>query len=277
MSGAVRAVMGALDGIYGTERRRSAFERYTLSIVLAIAVGLLLVLAFSIVRFVPIVLDDANGLLAAGEFLLRWGIAAGLLALAVGLLVHYAPEVNRPLPWVTFGAGLVIAGWVGMSIGFGVYLTEVADYDSIFGHLATVIVLMAYLYAAAVVFVAGAQIDACVRSGVGRRQRLMSRTVSFTGAMPTYCHGGKKGAKAPGFSYSSSPVGASAAARAATRPSGSRSRSSRGRGPSGRGGGGGGAPGLSRMMRKRRTPSMIRSRVFRRSSSSGSALNCHSR
>ena len=168
VSGAVRAVMGALDGIYGTERHRSARERYTLSIVLAIAVGLLLVLAFSIVRFVPILLDDSNGLLAAGEFLLRWGVAAALLALAVGLLVHYAPGVNRPLPWVTFGAGLVIAGWVGMSIGFGVYLTEVADYDSIFGHLATVIVLMAYLYAAAVVFVAGAQIDACVRSGVGQ-------------------------------------------------------------------------------------------------------------
>ena len=55
-------------------------------------------LAFSIVRFVPIVLDDANGLLAAGEFLLRGGVAAALLALAVGLLVHYAPGVNRPLP-----------------------------------------------------------------------------------------------------------------------------------------------------------------------------------
>ena len=71
-----------------------------------------------------------------------------------------APGVRRPLPWVTFGTGLVIAGWVAMSIGFGIYLTEIADYDSIFGHLATVIVLMAYLYAAAVIFVAGGQIDA---------------------------------------------------------------------------------------------------------------------
>lgn len=121
-------------------------------------------LAFSAVRFMPLVYGDAHGLLAALEFLLRWLVAAGLLTLAVGLLVHYAPGVRRPLPWVSFGTGLVIAGWIGMSIGFGLYLTEIADYDSIFGHLATVIVLMAYLYAAAVVFVAGAQIDACVRS-----------------------------------------------------------------------------------------------------------------
>lgn len=166
VSGAVRAVMGALDNVYGTERHRPARERYPLSLALAMAVGVLLVLAFSVVRFVPVVLDDTNGLLAAGEFLARWSVATILLTLAVAILMHYAPGVSRPLPWVTFGAGLVIAGWVAMSIGFGVYLTEIADYDSIFGHLATVIVLMAYLYAAAVVFVGGAQVDACVREGL---------------------------------------------------------------------------------------------------------------
>jgi membrane protein len=163
VSGAVRAVMGALDNVYGTRRHRPARERYPLSLGLAVAVGMLLVLAFSVVRFVPLVFD-AGGLLAALQFLLRWLVAAGLLTLAVGMLVHYAPGVRRPLPWVSFGTGLVIVGWVAMSIGFGVYLTEIADYDSIFGHLATVIVLMAYLYAASVVFVAGPQIDACVRS-----------------------------------------------------------------------------------------------------------------
>lgn len=166
VSGAVRAVMGALDNVYGTRRHRPARERYPLSLGLAVAVGLLLVLAFSVVRFVPFVFDSAGAGLAVIEFLLRWLAAAGLLTLAVGLLMHYAPGVRRPLPWVTFGTGLVIGGWVAMSIGFGIYLTEIADYDSIFGHLATVIVLMAYLYAAAVVFVAGAQIDACVRSEV---------------------------------------------------------------------------------------------------------------
>jgi membrane protein len=164
VSGAVRAVMGALDNVYDAPHR-PARERYPLSLALAIAVGFLLVLAFSVVRFVPLALPDASGLLAVAEFIARWLVAAALLALAVGLLVHFAPGVNRPLPWVSFGVGLVIVGWVGMSIGFGLYLTEIADYDSIFGSLATVIVLMAYLYAAAVVFVAGAQIDACVRAG----------------------------------------------------------------------------------------------------------------
>jgi membrane protein len=93
------------------------------------------------------------------------------MGLAVGLLAHFAPGVRRPLPWVTFGTILVIVGWVGMSIGFGIYLTQIADYQSIFGHLATVIVVMAYLYASAVVFLGGLQLDAIVRSQMRRRER----------------------------------------------------------------------------------------------------------
>ena len=65
----------------------------------------------------------------------------------------------------------MIVGWVGMSIGFGFYLTKIADYQSIFGHLATVIVVMAYLYASAVVFLGGLQLDAIIRSEVRRRER----------------------------------------------------------------------------------------------------------
>lgn len=171
ISGGVRAVMGALDGVYDTRRERRARERYPLSIALALAVGTLVAAAAVVVRFVPLLLGDPPPLLELALFAARWLLAIALLALAVGLLVHYAPGVRRPLPWVSFGTLLVIAGWVAMSLGFWVYLTQIADYDTIFSHLATLIVLMAYLYAAAVVFLAGAQIDAVVRRETRLRRR----------------------------------------------------------------------------------------------------------
>jgi membrane protein len=170
ISGGVRAVMGALDGVYDTRRERRARERYPLSIALALAVGTLVAAAGVVARFLPLLVGDMPGLLEIAFFVGRWLLAIALLALAVGLLVHYAPGVRRPLPWVSFGTLLVIAGWVAMSLGFWVYLTKIADYDSIFGHLATLIVLMAYLYAAAVIFLAGAQIDAVVRKSRIRKR-----------------------------------------------------------------------------------------------------------
>jgi membrane protein len=174
VSGAVRAVMRALDGIYGSRRRRSFGERYLLSAWLSIAVTACLVGSFAVARFVPLLLGDLPALLALSAFIARWAVAVTLMALAVGLLAHFAPGVSRPLPWVSFGTGLVISAWLAMSLGFGFYLSDVANYQSIYGHLATVIVVMAYLYASAVVFLGGLQLDAIVRSEVRRRDRAVA-------------------------------------------------------------------------------------------------------
>ena len=53
--------------------------------------------------------------------------------------------------------------WAGTSIVFGIYVTDIADYGSIFGSLATVFLLMTYLYLSACAFLIGAQVDAIVR------------------------------------------------------------------------------------------------------------------
>jgi membrane protein len=158
VSGAVRAVMGVLNRVYGESTRRSWGRRMLVSSALALAVGGCWLGAIAVVVLGPLVVSDGAVL-----FLARWAIAGGLLLLAVALLLHFAPERRRPLHWVTRGSLLIIGGWVAMSLGFGFYLREIADYNSIFGGLATIVVLIAYLYASAVVFLGGVQVDALSR------------------------------------------------------------------------------------------------------------------
>jgi membrane protein len=64
---------------------------------------------------------------------------------------------------VSVGTGLVLAAWVLTSIGFGLYATYIASYESVFGHLATFFVLLIYVYLIANAFLAGIQLDANVR------------------------------------------------------------------------------------------------------------------
>ena len=163
VSGAVRAVMGALNRTYGIETQRSWRRRMGVSTALALAVGACWLAAIAVVVLGPLVHGDVDGPLAGLLFLVRWAVAGALLLLAVALLLHYSPEHWQPLHWVTFGSVLIMAGWLAMSLLFGVYLREIADYNSIFGGLATVVVLIAYLYASAVVFLGGVQVDALVR------------------------------------------------------------------------------------------------------------------
>jgi uncharacterized BrkB/YihY/UPF0761 family membrane protein len=97
-------------------------------------------------------------------FVVRWALAASLLLLAVGLLLRHAPATAQPLPWVSLGAGIVIAFWMLLSLIFYFYLTTIASYASAFGSLAAVIVAMAYLYISTTAFLFGAQLDAIIRA-----------------------------------------------------------------------------------------------------------------
>jgi membrane protein len=163
VSGAVRAIMGALQRVYGLETQRPWKQRMLVSTALALAVGACWLAAIGVVVVSPLLYGDVSGPVAALLFVLRWGIAGLLLLLAVAVLLHYAPERRSPLEWVTFGAVMIMCGWLLMSLGFGFYLRDVADYNSIFGGLATVVVLIAYLYASALVFLGGVQVDAMLR------------------------------------------------------------------------------------------------------------------
>ena len=97
-------------------------------------------------------------------FLARWVLAMGFLSFAVGLLVHVAPATLQPLPWVSLGTTIVTVWWVIVSVGFYFYLTGLASYGSVFGSLASVIVVIAYLYASTTAFLFGAQLDAIIRA-----------------------------------------------------------------------------------------------------------------
>jgi membrane protein len=64
---------------------------------------------------------------------------------------------------VTFGAAVSVGGWIAMSLIFAWYVRDVADYTSLFGNLATLIVVLEYLYLSAIVFLTGVILDARTR------------------------------------------------------------------------------------------------------------------
>jgi membrane protein len=163
LSGAVRAMMGALNTVYRQPTERSWRRRMALSTLLALVMGGCVLGAIAVVVVVPAAVGDVSPAVGALLFLGRWAVAAALLLLAVAVVLHYAPEIEQPLHWVTRGTLLIMGGWVVMSIGFGIYLRDIASYNSVFGSLATIVVLIAYLYAAAVVFLGGVQVDALAR------------------------------------------------------------------------------------------------------------------
>lgn len=163
LSAATRVTMVALDRIYGQRRRRSLLELLPRSLALGAAMGVCVVGAVAIVRFGPLLTGELDGILSVISFLVRWLLAADVLALGVWLIVRFGPATHQPVPWVSFGTALVLVSWVLTSIAFGLYATYVASYTSVFGHLASIFVLLLYLWLSSNAFLVGVQVDASIR------------------------------------------------------------------------------------------------------------------
>lgn len=162
LSGAVRAIMELLNRVHDVEESRTWRDRFSRSIALAAAGTVLVFTAVAVVRLTPLLAD--GGVLAVAIHVGRWIVAAGLLFVVAALLIHFGPDMpDQPLGWTSFGAGVTIALWLAMSALFGLYLTQFASYGSVFGFLATFVVLTGYLYASCIAFVAGVQLDALSR------------------------------------------------------------------------------------------------------------------
>ena len=165
VSATMRAIMDVFGRIYDSHRERKFFERMRDSLVLGAAVAALLLTAAGC----AVLGDEAmrgTGIDAGALLWLRWPVALALLFATVTLLVAYAPADHQPPQWVGFGSIVVVTAWVATSIVFGVYLKSIADYGSIFGALATIVIALTYLYLAASAVLVGAQLDALVRERV---------------------------------------------------------------------------------------------------------------
>jgi membrane protein len=165
VSATMRAIMDVFGRIYDSHRERTFFERMRDSLVLGAGVAVLLLSAAACA-----VLGDeamrAAGIETGALLWLRWPVALALLFTTVTLLVAYAPADHQPPQWVTFGSIVVVSAWVLTSIAFGVYLKSIADYGSIFGALATIVIALTYVYIASSAVLVGAQLDALVRERV---------------------------------------------------------------------------------------------------------------
>jgi membrane protein len=167
ISAATRAIMDVFDRIYEVRRTRSFWERMRVSLLLGTAVGALLLAAAGCG-----VLGDellrAVGLDSPVVLALRWLVALGLMLSVVTLLIAFAPADPQPVHWIGFGSVVVVLAWVGTSVVLGWYLTTVADFGSVYGALATVVIVLTYIYFAAAAFLTGAELDALVRERVRR-------------------------------------------------------------------------------------------------------------
>jgi YihY family inner membrane protein len=162
LAAGTRAVMEALNQIHEVDDRRLWWRRAILSAGLAVAAGTCMVGSVLVVVVAPRAVQNGFGHVLLG--LGRWLVAVLLLALAVALLVRYAPAEHPQPRWASVGSALIVGGWVTATLVFRA-IVSLLDFKSPSGSLTGLITLNGYLFTSALIFLLGVEVDELLRKG----------------------------------------------------------------------------------------------------------------
>ncbi|MCC6533619.1 MAG: YihY/virulence factor BrkB family protein [Burkholderiales bacterium] len=174
-SAAVLGTMDALNVVFAVKERRPGWKRVAVSLLYTLALALMLVLAAFMMITGPQLLTWLTHYVRLDAYFIalwtwiRWPIVFVLLILVVSAVYYAAPNVRQPFRLVTPGAVLAVTIWVAASIGFGSYVQNFASYNTTYGSLGAVIVLLFYFFLSAAVMLFGAEVNAVLARSRGEQ------------------------------------------------------------------------------------------------------------
>ncbi|MBU3076754.1 YihY/virulence factor BrkB family protein [Sphingomonas sp. XMGL2] len=157
------ALVSALNIAYDEKETRSflRINLIALTITVAGAVGAILA-ALSIAGMTAIgqlFPSDSRAFVILGT-IISYALLTLVGAGAAGALYRYAPCRARAR-WVWISPGSILAGllWLGLTLGFGTYVSHIAHYDASYGSLGAAIGLLSWMYLSGYVLLFGAELN----------------------------------------------------------------------------------------------------------------------
>ena len=158
----VKAVIDALNVVYGEREKRGFFQLNALSLLFTISAIAALLLMVGAVVALPLALDRLYlaGVSKTLVSLARWPVLFIMLMAALAVLYRFGP--SRPSPrWEWIGVGTLVAAvlWVAGSSLLSWYLSNFGDYDATYGSLGAAIGLMMWMWMSSIIVLCGAELN----------------------------------------------------------------------------------------------------------------------
>ena len=91
--------------------------------------------------------------------IIKWPISLLIIYLNIKLIYTIAPSKNIKSEETTYGATFTTIGWLLATVIFKFYISHFARYDIIYGNLASIIIMMVWMYFLSYIFVLGMAIN----------------------------------------------------------------------------------------------------------------------
>jgi membrane protein len=159
-SGGMAALVTGLHVAHEEEEPKSFVAKRAKALALMLGALVVLGAVVFLLAFLPPLIDKA-GLGDAGRVIfsiVRWPVIAVVMVVALGLLYRLAVPGSRSL--VTPGAIIGTGIWLAASLLFSFYTANFASYSETYGSLASIVILLLWLFLSALAVLVGAEVDA---------------------------------------------------------------------------------------------------------------------
>jgi membrane protein len=163
----INMTISALDKCYELDRGRPIYRQIPVSFAMTVVVALLII---SVLLLLPIgtlavawIKAHASAYISTPLFwivnVLRYPLALLLMFSVLNILYHFGPSIKQRFSYITPGAVFCIAVWIGLAIGFRVYVEKFGKFNETYGTVGGVVILLMAFYFDALVLLVGAEIN----------------------------------------------------------------------------------------------------------------------
>lgn len=165
-SAGVSGTITALNRAQGVAETRPWWKVKLLALGMTVIAALLIIIATAALIIGPEVghtLWSWFGLGNVFDFvwrILRWPVIIAAMMLMLAFFYWALPDVRRPFRFISPGAVMAVLLWLGASSLFSLYASHLGSYSTSYGTLGAAVVLLTWLYLAALAVIFGGELNA---------------------------------------------------------------------------------------------------------------------
>ena len=160
---AAGSTITALNIAYEEEEKRGFLMVNLLSLAIttaAVVMAVLATIAIGALGYLEKLFPQVPGFVAIFGKIVAYAFLVFGAAAAAATLYRYGPDRDKAKwEWITPGSILAAVLWVLLTLGFGFYVAHFGNYNKTYGSLATVVILVTWMYLSAYVFLFGAELN----------------------------------------------------------------------------------------------------------------------
>lgn len=157
------AIITALNIAYEEKEKRGFIAINLLALamtVAAVVVAILATIAIGALGHLESLFPELPGWAHVLGKVISYVALAAAAAAGAASMYRWAPSRDSAKwVWLTPGSALTAVLWLLLTIGFGIYVSQFGNYNATYGSLATVVVLLTWIYLSAYILLFGAELN----------------------------------------------------------------------------------------------------------------------